>query len=149
MNRNCLFSIFINRLGFGFQYQTISSDFSQVMSALKTRDAARNPSSTTTSDKQKHTLPDAAAAALNCFCVFVSPFGCNAPSCLSALFLAAAAAVLPPPPSPLSSQPPQNHLFFSNQVQHLVPETAFVLCVRTDFRRAEARLGAAAMIRPK
>lgn len=59
----------------------------------------------------------------------------------------------PPSLLPFFPQPPQNHLFFSNQVQHLeeeeVPETAFVLRVRTDFRRAEARLRAAAMIRSK
>lgn len=102
----------------------------------------RNPSTSTTSDKV-HILPSAAVA-LKCFCVFVSPFSIA----LSALFLAAAAVVLPRYTHTLLSllpftQPPQNHLFFSNQVQHLeeeeVPKTAFVLYVRTYFRQAEVQ----------
>lgn len=56
-------------------------------------------------------------------------------------------------PPPFFPQPPQNHLFFSNQIQHLeekkVPRTAFVLCVRTDFRLAEAQCRTAVMICPK
>lgn len=125
----------------------------------KQEGAARNPSETTTSDKQSAHFTQCCCRRemFLCFCLTFSALHCNAPS-LSAPFLCSSCRCPPPslPPSPFlpfPPQPPQNHLFFSNQVQHLeeeeVPETAFVLCVRTDFRRVEARLRAAAMIRPK
>lgn len=162
-------SSIIGKLAFTFHYQTMSSDLSgwlylcglpcmwgrRVSWGEKNKKAQREIHQTQQHLTNKARTSPSAAAAVKCFCAFVSPFRhCTVMlhPCLLPFF-AAAAVVLLPPSLPFSPQPPQNHLFFSNQVQHLeeeeVPETAFVLCVRTDFRWVEARLRAAAMIRPK